>query len=125
MAEPIYHVRQINGVIAPMPMKLKMARYTVDLDSYTAASGTLIRNPVAQKRKFFLTFPPCNKSTMQTILQMLDSEAFTVQYEDMFTGNVTTGTFYHGDIEVEVLMISDDLNQEILYAALPINLIEY
>lgn len=121
----VFHVRQINGVTPPVPMSLKMARYTVDLDSYTAANGTLIRNPVAQKRKFFLTFPPTNKSQMQTLLQMLDSEAFTVQYEDMFNGSIKNGTFYHGDIEVEVYQILNEDNTDILYNPFSINLIEY
>lgn len=121
----IYHIRTINGVIPPIPSELQIARYTVDKDSHTAANGTLIRNPIAQKFKFFLTFPFMNKAQMQVVLQMLDSEVLTVVYEDIFNGTTKTGSFYHGDIEVSVYQIRSEDNSDILYNPFSINLIEY
>ena len=90
----VYHIRTINNVIPPVPSQLKIEEYTLDLESHTTASGLLKRNPVAVKMKFFLTFPTMTKPQLQAILTMLNSESFPVQYEDIRTGALKTGTFY-------------------------------
>lgn len=121
----LFHIRTINGVIPPVPSELKIAYYTLDKDSYTTASGLLKRNPVATKYKFFLTFPPMNKLQMTTVLQMLNSETLVVQYEDIFSGTVKTGNFYHGDIETSIYQIKNESNSDILFNPFTINLIQY
>lgn len=121
----VYHIRTINSVIPPVPAQLKIEEYTLDLESYTTASGLLKRNPVAVKMKFFLTFPTMTKPQLQAILTMLDSEAFPVQYEDIRTGALKTGTFYRGDRSIEVYQIRSEDNTDVLYKPFSINLIEY
>lgn len=121
----IYHIRSINGIAPPIPSELRIARYTVDKDSHTAANGRVIRNPIAKKYKFFLTFPPMNKLQMQTLLQIIDDEVLAVQYEDIFDGSLKTGNFYHGDIENSIYQIKSEDNSEILFHPFSINLIEY
>ena len=121
----VYHIRTINSVIPPVPSQLKIEEYTLDLESYTTASGTLKRNPVARKMKFFLTFPSMTKTQLQVILRMLDSESFPVQYEDIYTGTLKTGTFYRGDRSIEVHQIRSEDNTDVLFKPFSINLIEY
>lgn len=121
----LYHIRTINGVTPPIPTELTMTRYTLDYDSKRNAAGKLLRNPVAQKVKFELKFPPMNKADMTSVLQMLDSESFIVQYENMFTGIVESGTFYHGDISVDILHVRGETNEDVWFKAFSINLIEY
>lgn len=121
----VFHIRTIDGIVPPVPMELKIAYYTLDLDSYTSASGKLIRNPVATKYKFFLKFLPTEKAELQVILQMLDDEVLTIQYEDIFDGTLKTGTFYHGDIEIEPYIIKNEDNSDITFLPFSINLIEY
>jgi len=123
----VTHIRKINNIIPPVPMSLKIAKYDLDKESYTTASGNLIRNFVASKYKFFLTFPPMRKSQMQTLLQIFDTnnKKISVEYEDIITGSIKTGIFYHGDLEVDVHMIYDESNDDLMYKSFSINLIEY
>jgi len=121
----LYYIRKINGVVPPVPQDLLMTRYTLDLDSNRSASGKLIRNPVAQKFKFEIEFPTMNKTQMGVILPMLNSESFSVEYEDMFTGLVVTGTFYHGDISVAILKTRGTTNTDVWFKPFKVSLVEY
>jgi hypothetical protein len=121
----VYDIRTINGIVPPVPSVLNRARYDIDLESYTTASGLLIRNKVAEKNKFFLEFPYMNKTEMQVILAMLDSDVLFVQYEDIIDGTLVTGNFYRGDIETSIYMIKNEANTEVIYNPFKINLIEY
>ena len=121
----LFNIRTINGVTPPVPSELTIGYYTLDKDSYTSASGRLIRNPVSTKYKFFVTFPPMNKSQMQTILQLLDDETLSIQYESIFDGSLITGVFYHGNIEVSIKQIKNEANTDVIYNPLSVNLVEY
>lgn len=121
----IYDILTIDGQIPPMPQSLKVVHYTLDKESYTSANGTLIRNPVAKKMKFFLTFPPMYKSDLEDLLDMLKKDKFTVTYMDFFDGSTKSGSFYRGDLEKDVYQILSEDNTEVLYKAFSVNLIEY
>lgn len=121
----IYYIRKINGVVPPLPEDLTMSRMTLDLDSQRTASGKLIRNPVAKKFKFEIQFPVMNKAQMSVVSAMLDSEMFTVEYEDMFTGAVVTGTFYHGDISMKILKTRGTTNTDVWFKPFTVSLVEY
>lgn len=121
----VFHIRKINNQVPPIPKSIVIQRYTLDKDSYRSASGLLNRNPVAQKMKFLLEFAPMNKAEIQSLLLMFDSEQFKVEYEDMITGIVKTGTFYHGDIEIKPIWIKNQSNTNVLHDVFSINLIEY
>ena len=121
----VYHIRTINGQPAPIPKGLVATRYTLDSNSYRTASGDLIRNPIAQKMKFELEFAPMSKTQLQTLLTMLNSEKFTVTYEDLITGVVKSGYFYHNDFVVKPIWIKNDENTNVIHDVFSINLIEY
>lgn len=121
----VYSIRTINGQEAPIPQSLKATRYDLDGDSYRSASGLLIRNKIAVKMKFELVFPPMNKAELQALIAMLDSDKFEVTYEDIITGIVKSGYFYHNDFSVNPLWIKNDENTNVIYDEFSINLIEY
>ena len=75
--------------------------------------------------KFEITFAPTTKSELQAILTMLESENFVVQYENILTGALVTGNFYHGDESIEPIWIKNEANTDVLYDKFSINLIEY
>lgn len=121
----IYYIRKINGVVPPFPEDLTMSRMDLDLDTHRTASGKLIRNKVAEKMKFEVTFPVMNKTTMGTVLGMLNTDAISVEYEDMFTGAVKTGTFYHGDISTKILKTRGTTNTDVWFKPFTVSLVEY
>jgi len=120
-------IRTINGTACPMPKSLKMVEYTLDLDSYRSASGLLKRNPLpTKKHKFFLVFPQgMTKTALQALLTQLNSESFTVQYENFYDSSLINATCYHGDIEISPIWIKNEANTDVLYDDFAINLIEY
>ena len=121
----VYHIRTINGSVPPVPKSLKISQYTLDKDSYRSASGLLIRNPIAKKMKFFLEFSYMDKTELTALLNIFNSEKFIVTYENILTGVVTSGNFYHGDIEIKPIRIDNESNTDVLYDVFTINLIEY
>ena len=121
----IYYIRKINGVVPPVPQELVMTRYTLDLDARRTAGGLLIRNPVAQKFKYEIEFPVMSKAQMQPVMQMLNSENFIVEYEDMFTGVVKTGNFYHGDISLQILKTRGTDNSDVWFKPFKVSVVEY
>lgn len=121
----VYHIRSINGSTPPMPTSLVATRYALDKDSYRTASGDLKRNFIGYKMKFELTFKMMTKTEIQSLLSMLNSESFTVTYENIITGSVVSGTFYHNDMSVSPYWIKSEDNTNVLYNEFSINLIEY
>ena len=121
----VYNIRTINGIAPPIPMEFRQAHYDVDLESYTTAKGTLIRNKVGTKQKFFVTLPPMMKQELQTFLNMINADVLTIVYESVFDSTLKTGKFYHGDIEVEPDIIYNESNTNVLFKPFTINFIEY
>ncbi len=121
----LFNIRTINGQVPPIPSKITTTRYTLDKDSYRSASGLLIRNPIAQKVKFELEFAPMNKAELQALMSMMDSEKFAVTYEDIITGAIKSGDFYHNDFSITPHWIKNDENTNVIHEVFSINLIEY
>ena len=121
----VYDIRTINGVAPPIPATLDIDYYTLDKESYTTASGLLVRNIVANKMKFFLTFPPMTKTELKVLLDLLNANSLTVTYEDFFSGTVKSGTFYHGDLRKSPDIIRNLANTDVLMKPFSVNLIEY
>lgn len=121
----LFHIRTINGVVPPVPSQLNVTQYVVDKDSYRNANGDLLRNILTSKMKFEITFPYTTKTQLQTILSMLNSNKFTVTYEDMINNTILSGEFYHNDISVEPYWIKSEDNTQVIYKPFSVNLIEY
>ena len=122
----VYDIRTIDGVSFPLKLQaFKRDLYDLDKDAYTTASGLLVRNKVATKNKFFITTPEMKKSELQLFLAMIDDDVLVIQYEDIITGTLKTGNFYHGDISVEVSQIMNEANTDVWVKPFTINFIEY
>ena len=121
----LFNIRTVNGNTIPVPKSIKVVRYDLDYDSYRNANGDLLRNKVNTKMKFFLEFAPMQKSELQSLLSTLDSDKFLVEYEDIITGVVKSGYFYHGDLEVSPYWIKNLANTNVIEDTFSINLIEY
>jgi len=122
----VYDIRKIGGVAFPLKLQaFKRDRYDLDKDSHTTASGLLVRNKVATKNKFFITTPEMKKDELQTFLAMIDDDVLVIEYEDIITGALTTGNFYHGDISSEVSQIMSEDNTDVWVKPFTINFIEY
>ena len=120
-----WNIKTINGTACPVPAALKIAHYTVELDSGVNMQGTMIHNVVNHKRKFFLTTPPLNQTDLATFIALIKPDDLTIVYYDVFnSGTETTGYFYHGDIIVEPLWIKDINMTSVQYGAVEVNLIE-
>lgn len=122
----LFHIRKISGVVPPTPSDLEMIRSDLDLDPQRSASGDLIRNVVAKKMKFELTFPPMFKNDMTTLLGLINHDSFEVEYEDMFTGAIKTGLFYaSADKKASIQYVRGTNNTDVLFKEFKVSLIEY
>lgn len=68
-------------------------------DSGRTYDGTMYTNRVTQKRKLELEFHGLSWEEASEVLQVVNSEYCRIQYPDMLTGALRTGTFYAGDQE--------------------------
>jgi len=121
----VYHIRTINGQVPPIPKSLEIDEYTLDSGSFRSASGLLNRTVIGKKVKFNLVFTYMNKTELQALLSMFNSNNFTVTYEDLIDSSIKSGQFYHGDIKVKPLWIKNEANTDVLFDTFSINLIEY
>lgn len=120
-----YALVTINDATPPIPMEFTYSRYTLDKDSHRAANGLLIRNPIAKKVKFDVTFPVQTKADRMALLQMLDNNVLTIQYEDMFDGTLKTGKFYPGDFNGSIIKIEGDAYENVWYDSFKMSMVEY
>lgn len=120
-----WNIKTINGSTPPIPMGLKVVRYTLELDSGANMEGTMIHNVVNHKQKFFLVTPPMTETELSAFLAIVKPDELTIVYYDVFNSLAeTTGYFYHGDLEVEPLFIKNETMTSVLYKGMSVNLIE-
>jgi len=121
----VWQIKTINSDPVPIPTSLKIAYYTLEKDAGANMLGNMIHNVINHKKKFFITTPPLSQTDLDAFLEIMIPDALTIVYYDPFnSGTETTGYFYHGDIEVEVLWIKNESMTDVLYKGLSINLIE-
>ena len=71
-------------------------------DSGRDATGFMYKNRVAQKVKLEFEFNGLTWTQVSTLLQIVDTEYFSVTYPDMKSGTVLTKQMYCGDRECPV-----------------------
>ena len=123
---PSWVIRSVNGQPFPvLPQTLTHEYYVIDRDSYEDTNGNLHRNILGAKDKFLLTFPAMTGRDVDAILQMVEGNYLTVEYEDFFNPKITRkALFYRGDVSKSPYLV--DANGEYLYdAGLAFNLIRY
>lgn len=103
---------ELNGTALPK-IAFGGASCTVsDVDSAQSGrnqKGEMIRERVAVKIKWQLSFPPLNPYQMKCLLSAVASPSFEFTYPDPRSGTTSTGTFYVGDRTTPVYSEVDGL----------------
>ena len=110
----------INGVTVVAPKSFKANISDVDGETGRNASGDMIRDRVAVKRKLECEWGLLSQSEIQTLLNAVTSEFFTVSYPDPQLGQITR-TFYVGDRSAPAYSWADNLKP---WSGLSMNFIE-
>lgn len=111
---------KINGVVIATPKSFEVTISDLDGESNRNASGQMIRDRIAIKRKINLEWPPLNQSEMSTLLSAVSSVFFTVEFPDPQLGMVTK-TMYVGDRTAPAYSFIDG---EVKWQGLKMNFIE-
>lgn len=111
---------KINGVVIATPKSFELSISDLDGESNRNASGQMIRDRIAIKRKINLEWPPLNQSEISTLLNAVSSVFFTVEFPDPQLGMVTK-TMYVGDRTAPAYQYT---NGEAKWSGLKMNFIE-
>ena len=111
---------KINGVVIATPKSFEVTISDLDGESNRNASGQMIRDRIAIKRKINLEWPPLNQSEMSTLLSAVSSVFFTVEFPDPQLGMITK-TMYVGDRTAPAYQYT---NGEAKWSGLKMNFIE-
>ena len=111
---------KINGVVIATPKSFEVTISDLDGESNRNASGQMIRDRIAIKRKINLEWPPLNQSEMSTLLSAVSSVFFTVEFPDPQLG-IVTKTMYVGDRTMPAYQYKDG---EAKWSGLKMNFIE-
>lgn len=115
----------LNGGSYPA-LKNKGASFSIEAIDGSGAGrnqeGTVIRDLIAQKIKWQLTFAPCTSSQLANLLSLINGETFSFTYPNPVTGTSSTGSFYVGARSAPVCLC--DSNGNILWDNLSFNVIE-
>ena len=99
-----------------------------DIDSGRNLAGYMERNVLDHSViTLKVTLPPQNQYERQQIINLIDKKSMTVKCLSPKTNRVETHKMYHGDIDSEVYwnVKNNDNDDEILYTAFSIQLVEY
>lgn len=111
---------KINGIQIPTP-----STYTIGIMDLSkagrVASGLLMIERIATKRKIELSWSYLEKKELSDLLTLVSPTFFDVEYIDPQSDTIKTGSFYCGDRTVESL---DYRNGQIRYKNIRFNLIE-
>jgi len=89
---------KINGTDIPTPSSYDCNIMDIsDKDTKRNANGDIIIERIATKRKLELGYKYLNQADLSSLLQLVSSVFFTVEYPDAQEGAMKTGTFYVGD----------------------------
>jgi len=111
---------KINGFQLPTPSTYQIG--IMDLSrAERVASGYLMLERIATKRKLELTWLYLEAASLSEVLTAVSPTSFIVEYFDPQTNSVKTGEFYCGDRGVESF---DYRNGKIRWKNIRFNLIE-
>ena len=87
---------KINGVAIATPKSFEVTISDLDGETNRNATGNLIRDRIAIKRKLSLEWPPLNQAEISSLLNAISTVFFTVTFPDPQLG-IITKTMYTGD----------------------------
>lgn len=112
---------KVDGKQLPSPTDYLIGIMDIDKNSARTASGMLVRDRVAVKRKIELAWKVLTKAELSLILDAVSPVFFDVEYIDPKSGEKRTGTFYVGDRTAAGL---DYVSGEIRWKDVKMNFIE-
>ena len=111
---------KVNGVAIATPKTYEVTIQDLDGESNRNASGNMIRDRIAVKRKINLEWPPLSQGEVSALLNAVSSVFFTVIFPDPQQG-VITKTMYVGDRTAPAYQYK---NGEVKWSGLKMNFIE-
>lgn len=111
---------KINGVEIPTPSTFNPSIMNLS-NSERNANGMMIMEIIAQKQKLELSWKIISAEKLSSVLNLIDSTFFQVEYPNPKTNKTTTKTMYCGDRTVGVMSYIDG---EIKYKDFKVNFIE-
>ena len=103
----------------------------IDLDSYRAETGTLIRNVVGSKAKIEFNTPIMSDSDWQAVWTIISAgfnnsneKRLKLRYYDTLSNSYKTGFFYVPDVQTQIRNI-DESTGKIMYNEIRVAFIEY
>jgi hypothetical protein len=86
----------IGGVAVPTPTEFQVGYQDIS-KAERNASGTMIIERIATKRKLFFTYAFITHTDASKLLKMLAPTTYTVTYYDPHDNQMKSGSFYCGD----------------------------
>jgi hypothetical protein len=86
----------VSGVELPTPQEFQIGYFDIS-KAERNASGKMIIERIATKRKLFLTYSYVTMSDAAMILKTIAPTYYTVTYFDAQDGQMKSGSFYCGD----------------------------
>jgi len=98
----------INGAKAPSPSEMKVEIFDVGAGEIRTASGALVADRIAVKRKLTLKWPWLTSDELGALLSDVGAEPFfEATYPDPQTGGMRTSVFRSGARATGVLRVQD------------------
>ena len=97
----------INEVEMPAPSEMKVELVNVGSDEQRSASGRLVCDRVAVKRKLKLEWTALSGDDLRKLLSSADG-FFAAEYPDPLTGAMRESTFYASTCRTKVLKVNSD-----------------
>jgi hypothetical protein len=110
----------VSGVALPTPTELQVGYFDIS-KAERNASGRMIIERIATKRKLFLTYSFVTPNDMAFILRTIAPTSYTVTYYDPHDNQMKSGSFYCGDRQLGFLDYQNGIPR---YKEFNFNLIE-
>lgn len=94
---------KINGNVIPAIVNYKVGRNKLWKDADRNMNGEIRATLIGIFPKIELNIGVLDQSQMATIIELLDSDYFEVEYFDVRVQTTTTANYYAGDYAIEML----------------------
>lgn len=100
-------VLTVNGAPAPTPSEMKVTLFEVGSGDIRSASGMLVRDVTAVKRRLTLRWASLSPEQLRDLLNQVSGTFFQAEYPDPVVPQLRSATFRAGDAAMGVLKIVD------------------
>lgn len=100
-------VLKVNGAQVASPTEMKIALFEVGLGDFRSASGALVRDILAVKRRLTLRWAHISQAELSALIGEVSGAFFQAEYPDPATMATRTAVFCAGEISAGVLRMVD------------------